>query len=114
MFVGNDDLISSNHLKTYLRTIDGTDLDFVYVNYMLHGKLARTKMQFERIGHGALIIRTAFAKAMPPHTPNHHHDWELIQNMVKGGQNLKRSGSSRPYMYWAIMPKEKIRKDLTK
>lgn len=99
IFFANDDCISPMHMQVYLNQIEGTDFDFVYYDYLAFGKLMKTKIKFARIGHSALIIRTAFLKTMPPHGGEYSHDWTLINNMIKGGAKYKKANPITPTYY---------------
>lgn len=94
-FMANDDVIHRGHLQNYLHAIEGTDYDFVYFDYLeaIHGgnKHINAAPSFGRIGHCALVIRTAFLKKMPPHSDQYGHDNDLIENMLKAGARYKKA-----------------------
>jgi glycosyltransferase involved in cell wall biosynthesis len=108
-FVGNDDCLSPCHLKTYLREIEETELDFAYFDYMNGTKRVDAKLKFGYIGHCALVIRTDFLRQMPPHAPVYGHDNILIDNMLKAGAK-HRKGDTLPTYY--IMNYNKTRTDM--
>lgn len=99
LFFANDDIISPVHMHTYLDQIEDTDYDFMYFDYLAFGKLMKTKIKFAHIGHSALIIRAAFLKQMPPHSPEYGHDFDLIRNMIRGGAKYRKASRIIPTYY---------------
>jgi glycosyltransferase involved in cell wall biosynthesis len=99
IFFANDDIISPAHMATYLDQIEGTDYDFVYFDYLAYGKLVKTRLRYGKIGHSALIIRTAFLKEMPPHSPKYGHDFDLIRNMTRAGAKYRKADRIIPTYY---------------
>lgn len=99
LFFANDDLIAPIHMSLYLSQIEGTDLDFVYCDYIAFDKVMKTRMRYARIGHSALIVRTEFLKQMPPHSPQYGHDYELIKNMRKAGAKYLKAKGIPPTYY---------------
>lgn len=89
-FFANDDLVLPDHLRTYLGAIEGTDLDWAYMDYMAFGKRMKTRIRYARIGHSALVVKTAYLQQMPPHSSQYGHDYDLITNLVKGGGKFKK------------------------
>lgn len=100
IFFANDDVILPNHFSNYYGGISGTDLDFAYFNSRIEhtGEIRNSALEFGRIGHSELIIKTSFLKQMPPHDSAYGHDWRLIQNMLKAGAKHKKIDSAPTYI----------------
>jgi hypothetical protein len=87
----NDDIILPNHFENYLSGIENSEFDFVYYNSYVepYKSIRDSQLMYAHIGHSELIVKTEYAKKMPPHSPEYGHDWIFIENLMKGG------GSSR-------------------
>lgn len=94
----NDDVILPNHFENYLSGIEGTDYDFVYFNSYVepYKSIRDAQLMYAHIGHSELIIKTEYAKNMPPHVPDYGHDWIFIDNMMKGGGKFAKAVGKEP------------------
>jgi glycosyltransferase involved in cell wall biosynthesis len=97
IYIDNDDCIAPDHISHYYNEIVNTDYDFVFFDSYIQAiqKIRSTELAFGAIGHAELIIKTAFLKTLPPHTPEYGHDWKLITNMIKLGAKYKKSDSGK-------------------
>jgi len=59
---------------------------------------------YDHIGHSELIIKTEYAKKMPPHVPEYGHDWIFIDNMIKGGGKFAKAEGKQPTYYVMSVP----------
>jgi hypothetical protein len=99
VFYANDDIILPNHFENYLSQIEDTDLDFVYFNSEVKPRNAirNAELQYGRIGHSELIVRTDFLRQMPLHNEHYGHDWALIQSMMQNGKHKKAENCPPTY-----------------
>lgn len=101
LFYANDDVILPDHFYNYLSLVEADEsLDFAYYDSWVepYGGRRHTELKYGQIGHSELIIKTSFAKMMPPHSPNYGHDWRLISDMLDSGAKFKK-GESNPVSY---------------
>lgn len=93
VFLGNDDLISSDHFYQRYHAIAGSDYDFIYFNtWLAPFNTARvSQLSHGLIGHSELIVRTEFAKTVEPHDKEYGHDWRFIQNMMSRTSKYKKA-----------------------
>ncbi len=98
MFMGNDDMLFSDHLAKCLKFVEGTDLMFAYFDTWVkpYNAPRNTQLQPGMIGHSELVCRTEFIKKMPPHTPHYGHDWVLIQNMMNATYKHEKARNHSP------------------
>lgn len=99
VFYANDDIILPNHFENYLSQIEGTDLDFVYFDSFVApiNATRNAELQYGRIGHSELIVRTDFLRQMPAHNEHYGHDFVLIQNMMQNGKHKKAENLPTTY-----------------
>lgn len=102
LFLDNDDVIQANHFQDYYQSIarfdgDGRgNIDFVYNRtFVLNGGTGAEwvmdpKLEHGMVGHGSLIVRTAFLKKMPPHEKMYGQDWKLITDMLAAGAKAEK------------------------
>ncbi len=104
IFYSNDDMILPNHFKNYLSEIEQTYYDFVYFNTRndAQGMVREPKLEFGKIGHSELIIKSSFLKQMPKHTNQYGHDWYLIQDMIKNNAKYKKSDNKPTYIVKSV------------
>jgi glycosyltransferase involved in cell wall biosynthesis len=104
VFYANDDIILPNHFENYLSQIEGTDLDFVYFDSFVAPRNATriAELQYGRIGHSELIVRTDFLRQMPAHNEHYGHDWALIQSMMLNGKNKKAMNCPQTYRVMSL------------
>lgn len=106
-FIGNDDIVIPEHCQFYYTSIAGpgiySRIDFVFNKTMLnsgHGFFERDpSLKFGSVGHSELVIRTDFLKIMPPHGPEHGHDWNLIKNMISSSGKYHKGSTPFPTYY---------------
>ena len=98
IFSANDDLILPNHFENYLSGIEDTDYDFVYFNSYVepYKSIRDAQLYYAHIGHSELIVKTEYAKNMPPHPPEYGHDWLFIDNLMKGGGKWAKAVDKEP------------------
>lgn len=98
IFAANDDLILPNHFEDYLHTIMGTTYDFMYFNSYVepYKAIRNSQLEASQVGHSELIVRTEYAKKMPPHTPDYGHDWVFIENLMRGGGTWAKAKYNDP------------------
>ena len=84
--------------------IEGTDLDFVYFDSFVAPRNATriAELQYGRIGHSELIVRTDFLRQMPPHNEHYGHDWALIQSMMQNGKHKKALNCPQTYRVMSL------------
>jgi len=100
VFLDNDDLILSNHLKHYLSEIENTNHVMVYYNSRLvpfDNSIRKTILQISCIGHCDIIVRTDVAKAVAPHDATYDHDINFIYEVIKRGTNKKALSREATY-----------------
>ena len=87
IFGANDDLILPNHFRDYYYTVMNTPYDFMYFNTYVepYKSIRDPRLECSQIGHSELIVKTSYAKKMPPHSPEYGHDWTFIENLMAGG-----------------------------
>ena len=104
VFYANDDIILPNHFENYLSQIEGTDFDFVYFDSFVAPRNATriAELQYGRIGHSELIVRTDFLRQMPPHNEHYGHDFVLIQNMMQNGKHKKALNCQQTYRVMSL------------
>ena len=104
VFYANDDIILPNHFENYLSQIEGTDLDFVYFDSFVApiNATRNAELQYGRIGHSELIVRTDFLRQMPPHNEHYGHDWALIQSMMLNGKHKKGLNCPQTYRVMSL------------
>jgi len=100
IFYANDDFILPNHFENYLSAIENTWFDFVYFNSIVEpaGMTRISRLEFGKIGHSELIIKTDFLQKMPPHDKEYGHDWVLINNMLAAGGKCKKFENKPTYI----------------
>jgi len=105
LFFANDDIITPEHMETYLKGIDGTKYDFVYYDTWLDpiSQIRFPKLAPCEIGHSEIIVRTDVLKEMKPHSPNYGHDWDLISKLIERGNGYTPNGE-----YWRYSPTYKV------
>lgn len=98
IFGANDDLILPNHFEAYYNTIKVTPYDFMYFNTYVepYGAIRNPRLECSQIGHSELIIKTDYAKKMPPHTADYGHDWTFIENLMAGGGSWAKADFNDP------------------
>lgn len=97
----NDDIILPEHLENYTTFMEENPiLDFAYFPSRLgfNNSIRATVLSYGSIGHSELIVKTEFAKKMPPHGPEYGHDWTFISNLLDGGAK-HQSAFWRPATY---------------
>lgn len=94
----NDDVILPNHFDNYLSAIENTDYDFMYFNSYVepYKSIRDAQLSYAHIGHSELIVKTEYARKMPPHTPEYGHDWIFIQNLMNGGGTWAKAVDKEP------------------
>jgi glycosyltransferase involved in cell wall biosynthesis len=99
MFMDNDDEILPSHFRNYYGFISNTDNDFCYFDtYIEPANVVRdAQLEFGKIGHHEIIVKTSWLRIIPKQSPNYGHDWEIIQSLVKAG--AKSEKSKNPYTY---------------
>ena len=104
VFYANDDIILPNHFENYLSQIEGTDLDFVYFDSFVApiNATRNAELQYGRIGHSELIVRTDFLRQMPAHNEHYGHDWALIQSMMLNGEHKKALNCPQTYRVMSL------------
>lgn len=112
MFLDNDDCILPNHFSNYYGGIKDTDNDFMYYDVWLNpienrsgvqGRIREAKLIEGNIGHAELIIKSSVIRSMPRETPNYHHDWELVKNMIDAGCKSQKGVHMYPYPTYVMV-----------
>jgi glycosyltransferase involved in cell wall biosynthesis len=87
VFVDNDDVIAPDHCEHYLSGIEATSLDMAYFDSFVlpHRSARHSELEYGKIGHSELIVRTSFLKQQPAASPEYGHDWELVRAIVDSG-----------------------------
>jgi hypothetical protein len=98
IFGANDDVILPNHFEEYLNAIVGTPNDFMYFNTYVepYKEIRNSRLEYSKIGHSELIVKTSYAKKMPPHSPVYGHDWTFIENLMAGGGTWAKASYNDP------------------
>lgn len=103
-FVDNDDMILHNHFENYYNAISQTDNDFMYFNTYLKptDHVRYSELEFGKIGHAELIIRTDFYKRLPPQGADYGHDWKLISSMLEYGAKYEKAETLPTYVIMGV------------
>ena len=89
VFVANDDRISPIHLQNYYSAIHNSDFDMIMFESIIKGQAIRVpELQYGKVGHSEIIVKTSTLKATQPHDALYGHDWNLIVNIVKSGAKI--------------------------
>ena len=104
MFMDNDDEIMPNHFSNYYNFISKTENDLCYFNtYIEPAKVIRVaELEFGKIGHHEIIVKTECLRRIPQQTSNYGHDWEIIENLIKTGAKTQKSNNPYTYIVKAI------------
>ena len=104
MFMDNDDEIMPNHFSNYYNFISKTDFDLCYFDTFIEpaNVIREAKLEFGRIGHHEIIVKTDCLKRIPQQSSNYGHDWEIIQNLVNAGAKSEKSNNHYSYIVKAI------------
>lgn len=109
VFAANDDVLLPRHFENYLGEIENTDYDFVYFNSLVAPvNIKRISwIGYGSIGHSELIVKTSFAKQMPPHNAEYGHDYVFITDMVwAGGKYAKARTAECTYIVKSLPNKQ--------
>ncbi len=100
LWIDNDDMIDSRHIRKYLQGIEGTNFDFVAYESWIHSisYQRETDIVEGKIGFSELIVNTEFLRRMPPIVPAYSHDYHLVMAMVGSGASYTIVRGA-PYTY---------------
>lgn len=103
LFLGNDDCIRPDHFEVRGNKIHGTDMDFMYFDTYIDPiqQVRNAQLEYGKIGHSELIVRSDFAKKMPPHDSEYGHDWRWIQAMM--GATKKYAKAEKAKVTYSVM-----------
>ena len=99
LFIDNDDVVAPNHFENYLLGIEGTSHGFAYYNTYIEpiNQIRNAQLEFGKIGHSEIIVRTDLIKTMPPQNSVYGHDWELIMSLTSSNNSYIKIESEPTY-----------------
>jgi hypothetical protein len=79
--------------------IEGTSHGFAYYNTYIepHNQIRNAQLEFGKIGHSEIIVRTDLIKTMPPQNSIYGHDWDLIMALKSSNHSYIKIESEPTY-----------------
>lgn len=110
MFMDNDDVIETDHVRNYYEAIANTDNDLMFFNTWIdpieergtRGKLRESKMEEGLIGHAEIIVKDSLMKSLKPETEEYNHDWAYIKQMIDLGAKYEKSNNKPTYKIMSV------------
>jgi len=99
LFIDNDDVVANNHFENYLLGIEGTSHGFAYYNTYIepYNQIRNAQLEFGKIGHSEIIVRTDLIKTMPPQNSVYGHDWDLLMALKSSNHSYIKIESEPTY-----------------
>ncbi len=104
MFLDSDDIFKPNHLSQRLEVAENSteQYDLFYFNTQLPFWFRDAQLEYGKIGHSEVVIRTSIFKTLPPYIEAYGHDWNMIKSALD--LNIKTRKVDAPNMksatYW--------------
>lgn len=94
-FLGNDDQLTSEHVKARLSSIEGTDYGFTYSNAVIHPDGYRNSvLRFGGVGGSEITVKTDLARKVKFTDQRYGHDWTFIVGLLATGAKVGQDASA--------------------